>query len=201
MAPPLPRTPSIPAAHAARPRQPDRMDDDQPLLHEPDLMLALVRAARERPAGLDAAADRLAANLAAAHAPAADPAELRRGLARAAALLQGAGVLSPADPGTFRLTEFRRPPAGPAPGRHRPVRPRAPAPVPGLPRRPGPPARRRRPPRVHLQLRLPRLPRRPADGRQPLRPRHARPPGLGERLVRRPRSAGARRGPLERTAG
>jgi len=81
------------------------MDDDEPLLHEPDLMLALMRAARERPAGLDAAAERLAANLAAAHAPAADPAELRRRLARAAALLQGAGVLSPADPGTFRLTE------------------------------------------------------------------------------------------------
>ena len=81
------------------------MDDDEPLLHEPDLMLALMRAARERPAGLDAAAERLAANLAAAHAPAADPAELRRRLARAAALLQGAGVLSPADRGTFGLTE------------------------------------------------------------------------------------------------
>jgi ribosome modulation factor len=82
------------------------MDDDEPLLlHEPDLMLALMRAAKGRPAGLDEAAARITATLAAAREPAADPAELRRSLGRAAALLVGAGVLSAADPGTFRLTE------------------------------------------------------------------------------------------------
>ncbi|MDP9143152.1 MAG: hypothetical protein M3N43_00365, partial [Actinomycetota bacterium] len=48
----------------------DGMEDDEPaLLHEPDLMLAILRAAHRAPAGLDDAMVRLHANLAAAHEP------------------------------------------------------------------------------------------------------------------------------------
>jgi restriction system protein len=81
------------------------MDEEPTLLHEPDLMLALLRAAGEGPAGPDEAAARLLATLAAAGEPApADPAGLRGRLERAADLLAAAGALGPAGGGRFRLT-------------------------------------------------------------------------------------------------
>ena len=50
------------------------MEDDEPaLLHEPDLMLAILRAAHQAPASLDDAMARLHANLAAAHEPLPEP--------------------------------------------------------------------------------------------------------------------------------
>jgi ribosome modulation factor len=83
------------------------MDDDEPvLLHDADLMLALMRAARHAPATLDDALARLLATLAAAGEPVPpDPADLRRRFRRAASLLAGAGVLAPAGEGGLRLTE------------------------------------------------------------------------------------------------
>ena len=81
------------------------MDEEPALLHEPDLMLAVLRAAGQGAAGPEEAAARLVANLAAAgEAAPADPADLRRRLERAADLLAGAGALSPAGGGRFRLT-------------------------------------------------------------------------------------------------
>ena len=66
------------------------MEDDEPaLLHEPDLMLAILRAARQGPAGLDDAMARLHANFAAADEPLPEPeGDLRRRLERAALLLK-----------------------------------------------------------------------------------------------------------------
>lgn len=83
------------------------MDDDEPiLLHEPDLMLALLRAARPGPATLEDAMARLNASLAEAHEPPPTaPEEVRRRLADAAVMLIGAGALTPAGPSGFRLTE------------------------------------------------------------------------------------------------
>ena len=82
------------------------MADDEPaLLHEPDLMLAVLRAARQGPAGLDDAMARLQANLAAAHEPPPGPGgDLRRRLERAALLLRGADAIAPAGDDRFRLT-------------------------------------------------------------------------------------------------
>jgi restriction system protein len=82
------------------------MADDEPaLLHEPDLMLAVLRAARQGPAGLDDAMARLQANLAAAHEPPPEPGgDLRRRLERAALLLRGADAIAPAGDDRFRLT-------------------------------------------------------------------------------------------------
>ena len=82
------------------------MEDDEPaLLHEPDLMLAVLRAAHHAPASLDDAMARLRANLAAAHEPLTEPeGELRRRLERAALLLRGADALAPAGDDRFRLT-------------------------------------------------------------------------------------------------
>jgi hypothetical protein len=85
------------------------MDEEEPaLLHEPDLMLALLRAASRGPAGLEEATAQLLANLAVAGEPApADPLDLRSRLARAASLLVAAGALASAADGSerFRLTE------------------------------------------------------------------------------------------------
>lgn len=82
------------------------MEDEPILLHEPDLMLAILRAAHEEPADLDAAMARLFANLAAAgESPPAAEDELRRRLERAAFLLRGAGAIAPMGEDHFRLTE------------------------------------------------------------------------------------------------
>ena len=82
------------------------MEDDEPaLLHEPDLMLAILRAAHHAPASLDDAMARLQANLAAAHEPLTEPeGDLRCRLERAALLLQGADAIAPAGDDRFRLT-------------------------------------------------------------------------------------------------
>lgn len=82
------------------------MEDDEPaLLHEADLMLAILRAAHQAPAGLADAMVRLHANLAAAHEPLPEPeGDLRRRLERAALLLRGADVIAPAGDDRFRLT-------------------------------------------------------------------------------------------------
>jgi restriction system protein len=82
------------------------MADDEPaLLHEPDLMLAVLRAARQGPAVLDDAMARLHGALAAAHEPPPGPGgDLRRRLERAALLLRGADAIAPAGDDRFRLT-------------------------------------------------------------------------------------------------
>ena len=82
------------------------MEDDEPaLLHEPDLMLAILRAAHQAPASLDDAMARLQANLAAAHEPLPEPEhDLRLRLERAALLLRGADAIAPAGDDRFRLT-------------------------------------------------------------------------------------------------
>jgi restriction system protein len=82
------------------------MEDDEPaLLHEPDLMLAILRAAHHAPASLDDAMARLQANLAAAHEPLTEPeGDLRCRLERAALLLQGADAIAPVGDDRFRLT-------------------------------------------------------------------------------------------------
>lgn len=65
------------------------MEDDEPVLpHEPDLMLAILRAAHQAPASLDDAMARRRANLAAAHEPLPEPEDdLRRRLERVAMIL------------------------------------------------------------------------------------------------------------------
>jgi restriction system protein len=82
------------------------MEDDEPaLLHEPDLMLAILRAAHHAPASLDDAMARLHARLAAAHEPLTVPeGDLRRRLERAALLLRGADAIALAGDDRFRLT-------------------------------------------------------------------------------------------------
>lgn len=85
------------------------MDEEPVLLHEPDLMLAILRAASSGPAGPEEAAARLRAHLAAAREPPpADPADLRQRLERAASLLAAAGALEPAGGERCRLTESGR---------------------------------------------------------------------------------------------
>jgi ribosome modulation factor len=67
-------------------------------------MLAILRAARQGPAGLDDAMARLRANLAMAHEPLAEPeGDLRRRLERAA-LLRGAEAIASVGEDCFRLT-------------------------------------------------------------------------------------------------
>jgi hypothetical protein len=83
------------------------MDDDEPtLLHGTNLMLAILRASRDGPAGLEAAMARLEANLTAAREPApADRGDLERRLREAGRLLEAARALAPAGPGRYRLTD------------------------------------------------------------------------------------------------
>jgi hypothetical protein len=82
------------------------MDDEPVLLHEPDLMLAILRAAQAGPADLEAAMARLAATRAMAGEGAPkDPAALRRRLEEAAAMLEGAEAIAPIVGDRFRLTE------------------------------------------------------------------------------------------------
>ena len=75
------------------------MDDDEPtLLHEPDLMLALLRATEAGPATIEEAMARLEAVRRGAHErPAEDLAELRRRMARASLALRAARCLERAD--------------------------------------------------------------------------------------------------------
>jgi hypothetical protein len=82
------------------------MADDEPiLLHEPDLMLAILRTARERPAGLEDAMAQLAALRADAREPPTTPEdEVRSRLERAALLLAGAGAVIRNGEGRFRTT-------------------------------------------------------------------------------------------------
>jgi hypothetical protein len=83
------------------------MEDDEPiLLHEPDLMLAILRSARQEPASLDDAMARLLAHVADAHerAPRQQD-ELRRRLEGLVAPLLSAGAIVPAGDDRFRLTE------------------------------------------------------------------------------------------------
>jgi hypothetical protein len=81
------------------------MDDEPILLHEPDFMLAVLRAARDEPARLEDAVARLQALLATAGEPLLlEPEELWRRFAHAAFLLQGAGAIAPTGDGCYRLT-------------------------------------------------------------------------------------------------
>ncbi|MFZ1429584.1 MAG: hypothetical protein WAS21_22785 [Geminicoccaceae bacterium] len=81
-------------------------DDEGLLLQEPDLMLALLRAASNAPAGVDDAIDRLYANLVVAgEPPPAEPGELRGRLDEAIALLMGAGALRLVENDRFHITE------------------------------------------------------------------------------------------------
>jgi hypothetical protein len=80
-------------------------DDESALLHEADLMLAILRAAHQAPASLEDAMVRLHTKLAAAHEPLPGPeGDLRRRLEGAALLLRGADAIAPAGEGRFRLT-------------------------------------------------------------------------------------------------
>jgi hypothetical protein len=81
-------------------------DDDEPiLLHEPDLMLAILRTARQRPASLEDAMALLAANRAVAQEPPSAPKdEVRQRLGQAARLLEGAGAISALAEDRFGLT-------------------------------------------------------------------------------------------------
>jgi hypothetical protein len=83
------------------------MDDDEPiLLHEPDLMLAILKVARRRAARLDDALGELESNLKAAGEPdPADPEDLRRRLREAARFLQAAAAIAPEGTECYRLTE------------------------------------------------------------------------------------------------
>lgn len=82
------------------------MQDEEPvLLHEPDLMLAILHAGGERAVGLEAALTRLLALRAAAwEPPPAEMEDLRRRLGEAARMLAGAGAIEPLGEGRFRLT-------------------------------------------------------------------------------------------------
>lgn len=79
--------------------------DEPTLLHETDLMLALLRAALDRPASLEEAQARLSAMRArAALPPCREPGDLLDRLRAAAAMLQEAGALAPEGDGSRRLT-------------------------------------------------------------------------------------------------
>jgi hypothetical protein len=82
------------------------MDDDEPtLLHEQDLMLALLRLAAEGPSDVEGALARLLAMRRQAHEPPPDdPEDLRRRLKRAALALLQARALERDAKGTMRLT-------------------------------------------------------------------------------------------------
>lgn len=76
------------------------------LLQEPDLMLAVLRAASHGPARAQDAIDRLLVNLAAAgEPPPAEPDELRARLDAAIDLLVGAAALVPVEHARFQITE------------------------------------------------------------------------------------------------
>jgi hypothetical protein len=81
------------------------MDDEPVLLHEPDLMLAILRAAQAEPADLDAALARLASTRAIAGEAPLEAGALRPRLEEAAEMLVGAHALAPTGGGCFRLTE------------------------------------------------------------------------------------------------
>ena len=82
------------------------MEDDEPvLLHEPDLMLAILRAAQHAPASLDDAMARLHANFAAAHEPLTEPEGDLRRRPKVWRCFSGAPTRSQiAGDGQFRLT-------------------------------------------------------------------------------------------------
>jgi hypothetical protein len=82
------------------------MDDAEPiLLHEPDFMLAVLRAAKAGPARLEDAEAGLRAHLAVAGEPLLlEPAELERRFDEAARLLAGAGAITHLDDGGYSLT-------------------------------------------------------------------------------------------------
>lgn len=81
------------------------MDEEPVLLHEANLMLAILRAANGMSAGLEDAAARLRANLALAGEPAPhDPADLWRRLEQALALLEQAGAVAVIGERGFRST-------------------------------------------------------------------------------------------------
>jgi hypothetical protein len=84
----------------------DGMADDEPiLLHEPDLMLAILRTARDRPASLDDAMAQLADLRTAAREPPMIPtSEVRSRLEQAALLLAGAGAIVQNGDRRFRTT-------------------------------------------------------------------------------------------------
>ena len=71
-------------------------DDDPAMLHEPDLMLTILRAALQGPASIDDAMVRLQANLAAAHEPLPEPeGDLRRRRSNVRRCFSGAPTRSP----------------------------------------------------------------------------------------------------------
>ena len=95
------------------------VDEEPILLHEADLMLAILRAAHESPATLPDAYMALLAHLAAAHesVPAWFESELRRRLGRALDRLAGAKAIACLDSERYELTErglmlLRKHPAG-----------------------------------------------------------------------------------------
>ncbi|MDX6752277.1 hypothetical protein SH611_20930 [Geminicoccaceae bacterium 1502E] len=85
---------------------PQEADLDEPtLLHEPDLMLALLRGAEEGPVSLGETRGRLAAMRARAGLPPCrDTGELERRLEVAARMLEVAGALAPSHGQRFTLT-------------------------------------------------------------------------------------------------
>lgn len=82
------------------------MSDEEPiLLHEPNLMLAILRTAREGPASLDDAKAQLLAIRQVAEEPAPDDmADLKERLDEAYAFLAGATAIAILDDGRYRLT-------------------------------------------------------------------------------------------------
>jgi hypothetical protein len=81
-------------------------EDEHVLLHEPDLMLALLRVGSQHPARLEDALQRLLANRATAQEPPpADLADLRRRLEQAASLLMVVRAIAPTGPEQFQLTD------------------------------------------------------------------------------------------------
>jgi restriction system protein len=83
------------------------VDEEPVLLHEADLMLAILRAAHEGPAGLPGALTVLLDHLAAARepVPAWFEVELRRRLGKAIDRLAGAGAITCLDGEGFELTD------------------------------------------------------------------------------------------------
>lgn len=83
------------------------MSDEEPiLLHEPDLMLAILRAARERPATIDEAKAQLLGNLRTAEEPVPeDMVVLEERLDEARELLAGAAAIVVLEDGRYRLTK------------------------------------------------------------------------------------------------
>ena len=82
------------------------MDEEPVLLHEANLMLAILRAADAHSAGLEDAVARLRANRAmAGEPPPEDPAELWQRLEQALTALERAGAVAMVGDGRFRLTD------------------------------------------------------------------------------------------------